>query len=258
MYKKIIVGLLITAIILAFPVRLFNLPVSLELILKAVKGIIYITIILFLVKRENLTNDFHSFFFKSRSVLLKLLPVFCLLILYIILNKEKLFKLDVSITNTVLGLSLVSTFILALAEEIFFRGYLYNLLKRKYSIYKSVIVSSILFAFIHIVNIFRYGDLWSIMNQMLFAMALGMLLCSVYALTKNILLVGLMHFIINIPASISNLNSTVINVTGIINETDLVENVMSTLFFIALMLPIFMLSFYYIKVVNKANQNKYP
>lgn len=203
------------------------------------------------MRRENLIKNFALFNSLSRDSLKKLIPALCVLILYTLLNWTK-FDQDFKEYTSLLFLTIITTFILAFAEEIFFRGYLYNVLKREgFSSYKSIIISSILFAGIHSVNVFRYEDIWSVINQVVFAIFIGMLLCSIFALTKNIIIVSLFHFVINLPSALSSLIQTKNEPINIPIASGFTENLMSTLLFIALMSPVIILSFYYAKLATK-------
>lgn len=73
-------------------------------------------------------------------------------------------------------------------EELFFRKILFNGLLKKYSFVISIIVSSLLFAFIHIPN-------WlNLIPTFIF----GIICCLIYIKTKNILYPILFHFIGNL------------------------------------------------------------
>lgn len=254
MFRKVITSLLLTIIVLAFPLRILHLSSSLEATLKIGKGFIFIGLIGFLMHREGFVKSRLLFQSIKRTILLKLLPVFLLIAGYVgyFWNKD---LADYHGSLQLLALSLAGTFIAASAEEVIFRGYLLNLFKKyNYTFFMSLVFSSVFFSLIHIVNIFRFEDGWAVFNQLIFAFALGMLLGSIFALTNNLLLVSVLHFLINIPSSIKRISASSIN-DPVFTQTTLTENLLSTLFFIVIMAPVLMLSLYYVKLTNKLPYN---
>lgn len=253
MYKKIIVGVLITLAIYAFPVRLPGLPGTQEISFKIFIRTLYCLIIFLLLRRDNLAGKAGLLNSTGRPGLKKLIPALLILLAYILLNVKK-FGYDFQGHTVILSLTLTATCLGAFAEEIFFRGYVFGLLRQKgYSTYKGIIVSSLLFAGLHIANIFRFEDAWSVLNQVGFAFLIGIILCSIFALTKNLLIVSLYHFIINIPSALSSVAQVNVKTNYPTVITSFSENLISMLLFIVLLSPIIMVSVYYLKLVKKEN-----
>lgn len=256
MIKKLTVAILFTMVVLAFPVRLLTESPVIEAILKVAKAIVFISVFFLLMKRENFLRKQTLLRKIPGNLFITLLPVVVVIALYILYFFNKNIK-DYEGTPLLLVLGLFGTFLAASGEEIVFRGYIFNLLKKnKFSFLKSLLLSSVFFSLIHIVNSFRLDDAWAIFNQLCFAFALGLLLGSVYALTNNLLIVCIFHFLINIPTSITKISETPEYDTALPNAT-LAENLLSTLFFIGLMLPVLLLSYYYIQRVNKKGVEKF-
>jgi len=250
MFKKIAIGMVLTITILAFPVRLLELPQLLEAATKIFKGLLFIAIIFFLMNRENLLQMHLVLKKMYRGDLIKVLPVAILIVVYVVHFWSGNMQ-EYNGPTSLLLLTLAGTLVAASAEEVIFRGYMLNLLKKNgYTLLRSLVISSLIFSLIHIVNIFRYEDVWAILNQVIFAFALGMLFGSVYALTNNLLLVCIFHFFINIPSAVRRIME--VNETEeALSTTTLSENLLSTSFFIILMLPVLSLAYYYIKLVKK-------
>lgn len=244
------ISLVITICILAFPVRLIANNQFVEATLKICKGLIFISILLVLMKRERLLLEKFVLSKVSKETFIKLLPSVGLLFCYLVPGSLKnLNAFDGSLS--LLTLTLLGTFIAASAEEVIFRGYILNLLrKERFSTYRSLIISTLLFSIIHIINIFRYEDVWGVLNQIIFAFALGMLLGSMYLLTNNLMFVCVFHFVVNIPSAIRSLNPASGSDIELLNPS-FSENILSTFFIITLTLPCLMLAWYYMKIIEK-------
>ncbi len=245
MDKKIIIGVLITLTLYAFPVRLLDLSDIQEINVKILIRTIYCSIIFLLLIRDNLAGKARLLQATPKPFLFKLVPALLILTAYILLNVKK-FGYDFHGQTVILSLTLMATFLGAFAEELFFRGYIFGLLRQNgYSTYKAVMVSSLLFAGLHIANIFRFEDAWSVLNQVAFAFLIGIILCAIFALTKNILAASLFHFMMNVPAADETNRTAVV--------TSFFESFISMLLFFVLLSPVIMVSVYYMKLIKKEN-----
>jgi uncharacterized protein len=105
------------------------------------------------------------------------------------------------------------TFTSAFLEEVLFRGLILGLLLHKYTfskhgIFKSVLLSGLIFGFLHIINVWTMADqmtMQSVFNQMYAAACLGVLYSAVYLKTRNILMLAILHFLTNFFAGIGEL-----------------------------------------------------
>lgn len=88
----------------------------------------------------------------------------------------------------------------AMLEEIVFRGVIFNYYNKKYKNYKqpltAIIISSILFGLVHLLNIFHSNLSLSLM-QVGYSFLMGLLFAFIYAYTNNIILCGIVHFMYN-------------------------------------------------------------
>ncbi|MFV0557195.1 MAG: lysostaphin resistance A-like protein [Enterococcus sp.] len=108
-----------------------------------------------------------------------------------------------------------------LTEEVVVRGYLFSSLQKKYSVPLSIVVSSLVFAFIHINN---PGMTWlSALNLFL----AGAMFAVVYQVTGSILLVGGIHSMWNfVMGPILG-----VEVSGTVSESFLTEHLTDRVFF---------------------------
>lgn len=98
----------------------------------------------------------------------------------------------------------------ALFEEYYFRGIILSSLlsllrnkKRNYiNVYKIVIVASLIFSLMHLVNL-SSQTFYSTLLQMLQVFFLGMLLCALYIRTGSLFIPFLFHFLLNFIATLS-------------------------------------------------------
>lgn len=88
-------------------------------------------------------------------------------------------------------------------EEILFRGYLLQLLLKR-SIKVAVIVSSLTFGIGHIVNLANGADLLSTFLQLIYALAIGVMLSVFVVKTERIIPCCIFHGVFNALAAFSN------------------------------------------------------
>lgn len=96
-------------------------------------------------------------------------------------------------------LQVIST---GLFEELIFRGlFLYWMLDlfkdKKHAILKAMIISSLIFGFVHLFNIFAGASIPMTLLQMLYSTLTGLMWSATLILTRNIWLTALMHAIYN-------------------------------------------------------------
>ena len=121
---------------------------------------------------------------------------------------EGAYRLDVSLLIPML-LKFISV---GMIEEIFFRGAILSILllawhAKKNGIYKAVIVSSLIFGLVHLVNLLYLLSgqdvIIATMAQILYATFLGIFFAGIYLRTKNIWLVMLIHALIDISGELN-------------------------------------------------------
>lgn len=92
-------------------------------------------------------------------------------------------------------------------EELIFRGLLFQGIRNKSGINKAVIISGITFGMGHIVNLLRGYGFAESAGQIIVAIAVGIVLTLLVAVTKNLVPGILFHIIFNISGSVSNQES---------------------------------------------------
>ncbi|MDO4229993.1 MAG: CPBP family intramembrane metalloprotease [Capnocytophaga sp.] len=104
-------------------------------------------------------------------------------------------------------------FTLSFFEEFLFRGLILGLFlsalpKTKEGVFLSVLLSSLFFGVVHIVNLWSIENqtLKGVLNQIYAATCLGVMYGAIYVRTKNLILLGVFHFLTNFFASIGELN----------------------------------------------------
>nr|WP_315453554.1 CPBP family intramembrane glutamic endopeptidase [uncultured Prevotella sp.] len=88
--------------------------------------------------------------------------------------------------------SLTLFFLVAVSEEIFFRGILFRMINRRWNIWAALVISALIFGGLHILN--NNATLWS---SIAIAIEAGSLLGAAYAYSKNIWLPIGIHWIWN-------------------------------------------------------------
>jgi membrane protease YdiL (CAAX protease family) len=86
------------------------------------------------------------------------------------------------------------TIAVGINEEIYFRGIALKILNKR-GIKKAIIVSSIIFGILHIVNLFNGKDVLYIVFQICFALLVGFVLSEVVIITKSLIIVIIWHFL---------------------------------------------------------------
>jgi len=115
-----------------------------------------------------------------------------------------------SIKDSIL-MGLVTILMIAICEEYIYRGILIPLSLKltNNKLFLSVIISSIGFAFAHIVN-FEHRSFLLILTQVILAFATGILFGTLYLKTKNLSLVVILHLISDLPLLVSHGSSTIL------------------------------------------------
>ncbi|WEV39819.1 CPBP family intramembrane glutamic endopeptidase [Lactobacillus sp. ESL0681] len=105
---------------------------------------------------------------------------------------------------------LITTLFIALAEEILFRGIVLplSLQYTSYKYFASLLISSVGFAFSHIVNI-EHAPVEMVFLQMILVFSAGMLSGALYLTTKNLSLPIVFHFVNDLPV-LNNVQSPAI------------------------------------------------
>lgn len=256
MYTKIIIAFTLVLGILAFPISNWGFSAIEVLWLKIGKASLFCGIMFIMIRKLGRESTFPLQTPLKGSSLQLLLPVIISLLIYVILHRQKIFAHGVNDFSSI-ALIIVSTFFAATGEEFVFRGYIFYVL-RKYNnpVVKSILISTILFAVTHSINFTRHGDIWSTINQIVFAMGMGLVLSAIFYISKNIWFTGTLHTIVNLPAAFSKFKE--VENTIIENEipSSFWENLLATILYIMVISPIFLLGGYYLRKIYKIENKK--
>jgi len=86
-------------------------------------------------------------------------------------------------------------FLVAVGEELVFRVVVYSECKKKWPLWKAVLVSSLIFALPHLLNATSWATLGTSALQVLYSFFLGLLLSIIYDVSGNILWAVAFHFL---------------------------------------------------------------
>ena len=156
---------------------------------------IYIILILGLIFIPVLINKYRKYNIKSNKIEFKyILLIITLSVIYNIfgfyLNKYLIHSNLYELGDIKYGI--ISTVLIGpIIEELIFRGIMYNELKTKYSINKSIFITTTIFSLMHL-NII----------QIIYAFILGYILNKMYEKRKNIIYCILLHMISNLTTTI--------------------------------------------------------
>ncbi|MFZ1527417.1 MAG: CPBP family intramembrane glutamic endopeptidase [Ferruginibacter sp.] len=249
MYKKILMIVFLSVAVYAFPLRVLGFEQDMEALLKVFKCILVILIVLFLY-RKDIKKDPIQESHWNKHTFYKIAPSLILLMVYIAVSYNGLFRHKNDLVFV--ALTIIATFVAATAEEVIFRLYLFNLfVSEGYKNYRAIIFSSILFSLMHIVNIFRYDDIWAIVNQLILAFFMGILLCSLYTISRSILLVSVYHFIVNIPLAMKRIAKVPVENNAGLEHLSLGENIFSVIMYTFIFSPLIIVALYYLNMYKK-------
>ena len=144
---------------------------------------------------------FDQTFFSKRNLKIGALlsvPILIIAVLWNILppvlyNNPLLFRIDVGL----IVIAFLTTLAIGFAEEILFRGLIFRNFLRRYGmtkkgIYISIIVSSVIFGLVHASNAVSSSP-DAIIQQVIYATAMGIILALFYLITGNLLVPALCH-----------------------------------------------------------------
>jgi membrane protease YdiL (CAAX protease family) len=109
--------------------------------------------------------------------------------------------------NTALSMEEIATFCLLMIgvgflEELIFRGMLFQGIYAKSGVNRAVLISGITFGIGHIVNLLNGYSIEEQLGQIIVAIAIGIVLALIVAITKSIVPGALFHIVFNISGSI--------------------------------------------------------
>lgn len=161
-----------------------------EVVATLITVIAFGALALFLVKKDN--------YFKVRCK--NKTCVIYIIMVTLILGIINLFPFNVSIEITTISV-IIQCFFVSLMEELIFRGYVYKICEEKWGDKKAIILSSILFGVIHMINVLN-DDIIMVVLQMAYTTSIGIVFAIIIYKKQGIILSILAHAIINITANL--------------------------------------------------------
>ncbi len=128
--------------------------------------------------------------FNIKAVYQGILISFAMITIFFVSNK---FRTNISAFDGPFILAIVGTSLAGLFEEIIFRGFYMKFFRSKFSFIWANIITSLLFAAVHFLNIAMQGIV-----QLLMLFVLGLFLGYIYEKTKSLWVPILIHIVFNI------------------------------------------------------------
>ncbi|MEP2936645.1 MAG: CPBP family intramembrane glutamic endopeptidase [Gilvibacter sp.] len=141
-------------------------------------------------------------------------------------------------------------------EELIFRGIILNhYMTKGVSLIKSLFYSSLIFALIHLINLWSNPSIESVINQVLFSIVMGVFLGAFFLLCRNIYLAGLAHTLINFPSYANKYQNDSFIVpeqaNSIAESTPLSETIMGTFLLLLVYSPFLLVGLAFLYKVKK-------
>ena len=181
-----------------------------------------------LIKRESSINI--KYLFRNNIICAVLSIVLLYFSIQTTISKINHLNLEISLLD--LYAYLFQCLSTGFFEELFFRTLIFvyickyvNQTKPK-NHYKQAIITSALFAIVHLSGIFKGFDIISIFNQILFAFSIGLLFQSVFFRVNNIIIISIIHALFNFHGM---LKQKLFNISSINNEVSTIEDFKETL-----------------------------
>jgi len=136
--------------------------------------------------------------FRKIWILAPFIQILMLILFFVII--AILGKMCVDKTGLLFGrptFSYLAVLFAPVYEEIIFRGFIFGLLLKRYSLTKSIIYSSLLFGIWHLKNIF-FVDTIFLVKQICYAgLIFGPIMCLITYKTKTIWIASILHYLNN-------------------------------------------------------------
>lgn len=190
------VSLLICVFVLftSIPFNLFITNQNLIYILQVILKILFLIFAFFYLKKENYNYSFKEKLHLKHLILLPFILV-CFSNLFVcLISNSKVTEINMLEFVKDIGFYLL----VAISEELVFRYALFNELKAKYSNFLAMLISSLVFGGLHLLNITSFASIPTCLIQALYTFGLGMLLSLIYVYTQNILMTISAHFLFNL------------------------------------------------------------
>lgn len=176
----------------------FNFIIKNELILFFINSslkIIAIILFFYYRKKDNLIKPMLN---KPNKYHLLILPFFLITFsnyIVVLINKTPI-NLNIDISHLIMGL--ISSLLTAIIEELLFRNILLDeFINQKFTKFKSLLYSSLIFGAIHLLNISSLASIPTCIIQAIYTTGIGLVFGLIYIKAKNIIYPITLHFLFN-------------------------------------------------------------
>lgn len=129
----------------------------------------------------------------------KLLPIILLVLLVVFSTYHTLFYYNYGVA-WMFPFFIIICFLFVLAEELIFRNFLfYVFIKQNVKVHHSVLICSILFACMHTFRYINQGAVFVMCYHFVFAFSAGIILGALFVISRNLLFVTIINFLIRVP-----------------------------------------------------------
>jgi len=188
---------ILICLLLIFTSNFYSLFISDENIifmLNVILRLIFIFVFIKYTKKNNLEIPcFSKLKFKHLLFIPFIFAAFSNTFVALAQNNNISFKFDIDLIIKPIVLSILTAFL----EEIVFRGVLVKELLKDTSKFKTILISSLIFGGMHLLNISSLGSIPVCMMQAIYTFGLGLIFAFIYVYSNNILLSFILHFFFN-------------------------------------------------------------
>ncbi len=177
----------------SIPFDLFLTNESIVYFLHIILKVCFFVFAIFYIKKENYRHCLAEKLQLKHLILLPFLLI-CFSNLFVCLIDNATLK---ELNALELFKDLIFFLLVSITEELVFRYVLFNELKLKNSIFKAMLISSLIFGGLHLLNITSIASVPTCLIQALYTFGLGMLLSLIYVYTKNLIVTISFHFLFN-------------------------------------------------------------
>lgn len=188
---------LLIAILLCFSSVPFHYFIKSQLVinvLNIVLKLLFIALYIYYINKEKLHKLNFSPIKKSTLLFLPFLIVPFSNFIVVIFNDSSLNE-NISTINIIIEFLLC--LLIAISEEIVFRGNLFKEFLKHKSPFLSILYSSLIFGAIHLLNISSLDSIIYCLIQAIYAFAIGLIMAFMYYYTDNIIIPISFHFLYN-------------------------------------------------------------
>ena len=199
MIIRVVFGIFMVAAFLCFPIPYLGLGPFLSMLMTAYLAAVVAAI--FYLQSTMICKTYRYTRTGKLSIAdkEKLLPIILLVLLVVFSSYHTLFHYNYGVL-WMFPFFIIICFLFVLAEELIFRNFLfYVFIKQNVKVHHSVLICSILFACMHTFRYINQGDAFVMSYHFVFAFSAGIILGALFAISRNLLFVTIINFLIRVP-----------------------------------------------------------